>query len=72
MPFTTLPCSAGVGRTGTFIAIDAMMQRMKERDEISIYEYLHEMRNCRMYLVMNVVCWWGAEWMCAGLYICSE
>ena len=50
-----LPCSAGVGRTGTFIAIDTMMQRMKERDDINIFEFLHEMRNCRMCLVMTVV-----------------
>ena len=58
MSFIMLPCSAGVGRTGTFIAIDAMMQRMKERDDINIYEFLYEMRNCRMWLVMTVVCWW--------------
>ena len=49
------PYSAGVGRTGTFITLDAMMERLKERDEINIFEFVNEMRTRRMYMVQTVV-----------------
>ena len=49
------PFSAGVGRTGTFITLDAMMERLKERDEINIFEFVNEMRTRRMYMVQTVV-----------------
>lgn len=47
--------SAGVGRSGTFIAVDAMMQRLKEKDEINIYEFLYSMRCDRPFMIQNVV-----------------
>ena len=46
--------SAGVGRTGTFITIDAMIQRLKERDDLNIYEFVTEMRSKRTYMVQNL------------------
>ena len=51
----TPPSSAGVGRTGTFIILDAMMERLKERDELNIFEFVNEMRTRRMYMVQTVV-----------------
>lgn len=47
--------SAGVGRSGTFIAVHAMMQRLKEKDEINIYEFLYSMRCDRPFMIQNVV-----------------
>ena len=48
--------SAGVGRTGSFIAIDAMMQRLKEKDDLDIYDFVTQMRTKRTYMVQNLVC----------------
>ena len=50
-----LPSSAGVGRTGTFITLDAMMERLKEGDDLIIFEFVNEMRTRRMYMVQTVV-----------------
>ena len=47
--------SAGVGRTGSFIAIDAMMQRLKEEDDLDIYNFVTQMRTKRTYMVQNLV-----------------
>ena len=49
------PFSAGVGRTGTFITFDAMMERLKERDDLNIIEFVNEMRTRRMCMVQTVV-----------------
>ena len=50
-----LPFSAGVGRTGTFITLDAMMERLKERDDLNIFEFVNEMRTRRKQMVQTVV-----------------
>ena len=47
--------SAGVGRTGTLITIDAMMERLKERKDITIFEFVTEMRTKRMKMVQTLV-----------------
>ena len=47
--------SAGVGRTGSFIATDAMMQRLKEKDDLDIYDFVTQMRTKRTYMVQNLV-----------------
>ena len=47
--------SAGVGRTGTFITLDAMMERLKEKDDLNIFEFVNEMRTRRMCMVQTVV-----------------
>ncbi|XP_052067762.1 tyrosine-protein phosphatase 10D-like [Mytilus californianus] len=49
-------CSAGVGRTGTFIALDHMMQFIKDHDfnsTIDIFDFVVKMRKCRMYMVQT-------------------
>ena len=48
-------CSAGVGRTGTYITIDAMLQRLKKRDDLNIYDFVTEMRSKRTYMVQSQV-----------------
>ena len=47
--------SAGVGRTGTFIAIDAMMERLKSRGDVNVFEFVTEMRTRRMKMVQTLV-----------------
>ena len=49
------PSSAGVGRTGTFIAVDAMMQRLKQKDDVDIYNFVTQMRTKRTFMVQNLV-----------------
>ena len=44
-----------MGRTGTFITLDAMMERLKERDDLNIFEFVNEMRTRRMCMVQTVV-----------------
>ena len=49
------PTSAGVGRSGTFITIDAMMERLKEKDDLNIYQFVTEMRSKRTFMVQTMV-----------------
>ena len=44
-------CSAGVGRTGCFIVIDAMLERMKHEKTVDIYGHVTCMRAQRNYMV---------------------
>ncbi|XP_065185273.1 receptor-type tyrosine-protein phosphatase S-like isoform X2 [Sycon ciliatum] len=44
-------CSAGIGRTGTFIAIDAMLKRAEELDTLDVYGYCTIMRAQRNFMV---------------------
>uniref|UniRef100_A0A8W8J4S9 protein-tyrosine-phosphatase n=1 Tax=Magallana gigas TaxID=29159 RepID=A0A8W8J4S9_MAGGI len=46
-------CSAGVGRTGTFIAVDYLMQHVRTSDVIDIYSYVMKMRNNRPNMVQT-------------------
>ena len=47
--------SAGVGRTGIFITLDALMERLKERDDLNILEFVNEMRTRRKKMVQTLV-----------------
>ncbi|XP_063042813.1 receptor-type tyrosine-protein phosphatase delta-like [Engraulis encrasicolus] len=46
-------CSAGVGRTGCFIVIDAMLERMKHEKTADIYGHVTLMRAQRNYMVQT-------------------
>uniref|UniRef100_A0A8C1F409 Receptor-type tyrosine-protein phosphatase F n=1 Tax=Cyprinus carpio carpio TaxID=630221 RepID=A0A8C1F409_CYPCA len=46
-------CSAGVGRTGCFIDIDAMLERMKHEKTVDIYGHVTCMRAQRNYMVQT-------------------
>ncbi|XP_051498230.1 receptor-type tyrosine-protein phosphatase delta isoform X21 [Apus apus] len=46
-------CSAGVGRTGCFIVIDAMLERIKHEKTVDIYGHVTLMRAQRNYMVQT-------------------
>ncbi|KAM7394177.1 hypothetical protein PAMP_020991 [Pampus punctatissimus] len=46
-------CSAGVGRTGCFIVIDAMTERIKHEKTLDIYGHVTLMRSQRNYMVQT-------------------
>lgn len=48
-------CSAGVGRSGTFIALDRLLQHIIKYDTVDIFGIVHEMRKERVWMVQNEV-----------------
>ncbi|XP_043941363.1 receptor-type tyrosine-protein phosphatase F isoform X4 [Protopterus annectens] len=46
-------CSAGVGRTGCYIVIDAMLERMRHEKSVDIYGHVTCMRAQRNYMVQT-------------------
>ncbi|XP_020566664.1 receptor-type tyrosine-protein phosphatase S isoform X6 [Oryzias latipes] len=46
-------CSAGVGRTGCFIVIDAMLERIRQERTVDIYGHVTLMRSQRNYMVQT-------------------
>ncbi len=48
-------CSAGVGRTGTFIVLDTMLDRMEQDGMIHIYDCVTHIRKQRVLLVQTLV-----------------
>src|SRR6185436_19678477 len=60
MPKSLLYFSAGVGRSGTFIALDRLLQQIETKDIIDVYGIVHEMRMERVWMVQTEVrhnCW---------------
>jgi len=49
-------CSAGVGRTGTFIALDVLSQQLQREDVVDIFAVVYQMRMCRVLMVQTEVC----------------
>ncbi|XP_070295904.1 LOW QUALITY PROTEIN: phosphatidylinositol phosphatase PTPRQ-like [Salvelinus sp. IW2-2015] len=47
-------CSAGVGRTGVFIALDHLIQHVSDHDFVDIYGLVAELRSERMCMVQNL------------------
>ena len=48
-------CSAGVGRTGTFITLDAMLEKIYSEDSVNVYEFVKEMRQRRVSMIQTPV-----------------
>ncbi|XP_049539452.1 phosphatidylinositol phosphatase PTPRQ [Anopheles darlingi] len=47
-------CSAGVGRTGTFIALDIILQRMQNEKKINVYDTVKQLRRQRVKMVQTL------------------
>ena len=47
--------SAGIGRTGTFIALDALCENGQETGYVDIMEYVQRMRKDRMNMIQTKV-----------------
>lgn len=47
-------CSAGVGRTGTFVALDTLTQQLNEENQVSIFNTICDMRYQRNFLVQSL------------------
>ncbi|CAL1529511.1 unnamed protein product [Lymnaea stagnalis] len=47
-------CSAGVGRTGTYIAVDTQLEKAKSEGIIDVYNFVHLMRTQRVNMVQTL------------------
>ncbi|XP_060082094.1 receptor-type tyrosine-protein phosphatase T-like [Ylistrum balloti] len=47
-------CSAGVGRTGTFIALDALSEQGRKTGHVTIHLFVEYMRRCRPRMVQTL------------------
>ena len=59
-------CSAGVGRTGTFILIDHVLQLIRRNSDIDLFGLVLDMRNYRSHMIQTEVemhfrnaCYWS-------------
>nr|XP_022294926.1 receptor-type tyrosine-protein phosphatase kappa-like [Crassostrea virginica] len=50
---TIVHCSAGIGRTGTYIAFDSLCKEGKSKGTINVASYVKVMRSCRMNMVQT-------------------
>ncbi|TDG98222.1 hypothetical protein EPR50_G00214830 [Perca flavescens] len=50
---TVVHCSAGVGRTGTIIALDVLLQQLEKERAVGIHGFVHKMRLSRPYMVQT-------------------
>ncbi|XP_072020551.1 receptor-type tyrosine-protein phosphatase alpha-like isoform X2 [Amphiura filiformis] len=48
-------CSAGVGRTGTYILIDTMIEMIANEKKVDIYNFIYKIRSQRNLLVQSIV-----------------
>jgi len=49
-------CSAGVGRTGTFIALDYLLEQAKAEGVVDVLQCVKQMRQARVNMIQTQVC----------------
>ena len=49
-------CSAGVGRTGTYIGLDYLLQQAAVEGVVDVYGHVNAMRTQRISMVQTLVC----------------
>ena len=54
IPPIVVHCSAGVGRTGTYITLDAMMERINREGKMDIFKFVAKIRERRQHLVQTL------------------
>ncbi|XP_038066684.1 receptor-type tyrosine-protein phosphatase mu-like [Patiria miniata] len=50
---TVIHCSAGVGRTGTYIALEAMLEQMAQERQVDVLGFIYQMRQNRIKMVQT-------------------
>lgn len=50
---TVVHCSAGVGRTGTIVALDVLLQQLEREGAVGINGFVHKMREHRSHMVQT-------------------
>ncbi|XP_027890241.1 receptor-type tyrosine-protein phosphatase H isoform X26 [Xiphophorus couchianus] len=50
---TVVHCSAGVGRTGTLIALDVLLQQLQQEQAVGINSFVYKMRQHRSHMVQT-------------------
>lgn len=52
-----LSCSAGAGRTGTFIALSNILERVKAEGLLDVFQAVKSLRLQRPHMVQTLVCY---------------